>query len=207
MPFFGKASALAITGMEKDRLGHLARIAIAEFAAGRTPIIAVAGGDAHNMARAFHREVPVHCSIAALRKEPRCIFVLDADIHSEGLRLHDKSGEHPRSLILGMVPSAGGALQLQGRVSRRNSASESKIILPFDPVHDEKDVVGFLTSASIALTMGDEAPEVALAVAKKLPGSYPKTGKEMATLLVGKSNLPSNSTSKKDCIAPAIPVR
>jgi len=65
------------------------------------------------------------------------LIILDPTENAEGLRLHDRSGKHPRTIIIDEPQDISDLIQIQGRVHRRNSQSTSKLIAIYDPNNAE----------------------------------------------------------------------
>lgn len=63
------------------------------------------------------------------------VIILNRQDNPEGLRLHDRTGRQPRAITVVGVPTAEELIQIQGRVDRRNTRSDSKLrILHHAPV-------------------------------------------------------------------------
>lgn len=71
-------------------------------------------------------------SFAKFRAGKGNLIILDPTENAEGLRLHDRSGKHPRTIIIDEPLDISDLIQIQGRVHRRNSQSASKIIAIYD---------------------------------------------------------------------------
>lgn len=63
------------------------------------------------------------------------LIILEPNKDSEGLRLHDKSGRHPRTVIVTEPLDVEDLIQIQGRAHRRNAKSVSKILGIYDPLN------------------------------------------------------------------------
>ena len=106
------------------------------------------------------------------------LIILDPTENAEGLRLHDRSGKHPRTIIIDEPVDISELIQIQGRVHRRNSQSKSKILGLFDPScdwHLEK-LEDIKCQASFLIEQRETCP----ALGKELIQREPTTGMNLA---------------------------
>lgn len=98
------------------------------------------------------------------------LIILDPSKDAEGLRLHDKSGKFPRTIIITEPLDVEDLIQIQGRAHRRKSKSLSHIIGIYDP-HNPKhsEDIDNLLAQSLFLT---EQAEFCPALGDALVNNY-----------------------------------
>lgn len=104
----------------------------------------------------------------ALNNGEASVLLLDPDEEAEGLRLHDKRGNSPRSVVLAEWVHAASLVQIEGRVSRRNAKTTVRILALYDKHADRDVLMGVDAELMVGDMVGVARPALARAIESEL---------------------------------------
>lgn len=143
MDFHGSAELEIVPGARDRCRETLCVLAARELYAGRKAVVYSPPGESASVAAELDEHGMASGTIAdakAFKRGSIDAIVLERGRENEGVRLHDTNGDAPRSVIVDEIPGALDLIQIQHRVSRRKSASESVMRVIFDPA-SKRDVL------------------------------------------------------------------